>query len=102
MIWTKWVAARATTDQMASDGKQLEQLVAFVEQILLPPNFAVTTNRHVYNEDGVQIAEFDIEIRGKIGSTEFAWLIECRDRPSGGAAPTSWIEQLVGRRQVQF
>src|SRR5258708_4022132 len=60
-----------------SDGKQLEELVACVEQMLFAPGLNVTTNRRVYNPDGVQIAEFDIEIRGKVGSTDFAWLIEC-------------------------
>ena len=49
-------------------------------------------------EDGTSIAEFDIEIRGKVGSTNFFWLIECRDRPGDGPAPSAWIEQLVGRR----
>lgn len=83
---------------MASDGKQLEALVAFVEKTLLPEGFKVTTNERIFNDEGIQIAEFDIEIRGKVGSTEIAWLIECRDRPTSGPAPGSWIEQLVGRR----
>lgn len=83
---------------MASDGKQLEGLVSFVEKTLLPQGFEVKTNERVYNDEGIQIAEFDIEIRGKVGSTSIAWLIECRDRPSQGPAPGSWIEQLVGRR----
>lgn len=84
---------------MTSDGKQLEGLVSFVEETLIPKGFTVETNSKVFNEDGVQIAEFDIEVRGKVGTTEIAWLIECRDRPSQGAAPGSWIEQLVGRRK---
>lgn len=83
---------------MKRDGKQLESLVAFVEEHLVPEGFSVSKNDRVYNEDGVQIAEFDIEIKGKVGSTEISWLIECRDRPSSGPAPGSWIEQLVGRR----
>lgn len=83
---------------MSTDGKQLENLVAFVEEKLLPPGFEVRPNARVFNEEGVQIAEFDIEIRGKVGTTTIAWLIECRDRPGHGAAPGSWIEQLVGRR----
>ncbi len=83
---------------MASDGKQLEALVAYVEKTLLPGGFKVTTNERIFNDEGIQIAEFDIEIRGKVGSTEIAWLIECRDRPTSGPAPGSWIEQLVGRR----
>lgn len=83
---------------MASDGKQLETLVAFVEKKLLPAGFVVKANERVYNDEGVQIAEFDIEINGKVGSTSIAWLIECRDRPGYGPAPGAWIEQLVGRR----
>jgi len=83
---------------MRTDGKQLEALVAFVEKTLLPQVFDVKTNNRVFNDEGVQVAEFDIEVRGKVGSTDIAWLIECRDRPAYGAAPGSWIEQLVGRR----
>jgi hypothetical protein len=83
---------------MSNTGKLLEDFVERIEKIMLPQGFDVTRNEHVYNDDGVQIAEFDIEIKGKIGSTEFKWLLECRDRPTDGAAPGSWIEQLVGRR----
>ena len=81
-----------------SDGKQLEALVAFVEEKMLPEGFSVETNQRVYNDEGIQIAEFDVEVRGRLGTTELAWLIECRDRPGSGPAPGSWIEQLVGRR----
>jgi hypothetical protein len=83
---------------MPGDGKQLEALVAFVEKTLLPQGFDVKTNERIYNDDGAQIAELDVEIRGKVGSTTIEWLIECRDRPGQGPAPGSWIEQLVGRR----
>lgn len=83
---------------MPADGKQLEGLVAFVEQTMLPAGFKVETNQKIFNDDGVQIAEFDVKIRGKVGTTEIAWLIECRDRPAAGPAPGSWIEQLFGRR----
>jgi len=83
---------------MYNDGKQLEGLVALVEELHLPPGFDIKTNQKVHNEEGVQVAEFDIEIRGRLGTTDIAWLIECRDRPGDGPAPGSWIEQLVGRR----
>jgi hypothetical protein len=83
---------------MANDGKQLEQLVAFVEETLLPQGFEVKTNERVLNDEGVQIAEFDVEVRGKVGTMNVAWLIECRDRPGHGPAPGAWIEQLYGRR----
>ena len=82
---------------MDTNGKQLERLVALIEKLYLPEGFEITTNEKVY-DDGVQIAEFDIEIRGRLGTTEVRWLIECRDRPTEGPAPSSWIEQLVGRR----
>jgi hypothetical protein len=72
--------------------------VCEIEKLLLPSGFTVKSNNRVYNQDGVQVAEFDLEIRGTLGSTEIAWLIECRDRPGNGPAPGSWIEQLVGRR----
>lgn len=81
-----------------NDGKQLEGLVAFVERTMLPEGYDVKTNHRIYNEDGIQVAEFDVEIRGRLGTTDIAWLIECRDRPGSGPAPGSWIEQLVGRR----
>lgn len=84
---------------MKRDGKDLEELVAFVEEQLVPTGFKVTTNKKTFREDGVQSAELDVEISGKLGSTEITWLIECRDRPSQGPAPTSWIEQLVGRKE---
>ena len=83
---------------MSNTGKQLESLVKEIEKYLLPDTFKISSNDRIFNDDGVQIAEFDIRISGKVGSTNFNWLIECRDRPSNGAAPGSWIEQLVGRR----
>lgn len=82
---------------MEKDGKALEQLVRNIETRLLPEGFTVECNERVY-EDGVQIAEFDIVIAGPLGSTTIKWLLECRDRPSDGPAPGSWIEQLVARR----
>jgi hypothetical protein len=80
---------------MTSDGKQLEGLVSFVEKTLLPQGFNVKTNERVYNDEGIQIAEFDIEARGKVGSTDFAWLIECRDRPSKVLHPDHGSSNLL-------
>lgn len=77
---------------------KLESLVSMIEQSLIPYGFQIIANRLVYDDDGNQLAEFDLEVRGKIGTATIAWLIECRDRPASGTAPGSWIEQLVGRR----
>ncbi len=74
-------------------------MVALIEGWLVPGGFSVETRRPVYNDRGHQVAELDIVITGRIGTSSYRALIECRDRPSEGPAPVSWIEQLVGRRQ---
>jgi len=79
-------------------GTDLEQLIKEIERHLLPEDFNVELNERVFNDDGVQIAEFDIVITGRLGSSSIRWLIECRNRPSHGPAPGAWIEQLVGRK----
>jgi len=83
---------------MRNSGRQLEQLIKDIEQHLLPERFNVELNDRVFNEDGIQIAEFDIVITGRLGSSSVKWLIECRDRPSDGPAPGAWVEQLLGRK----
>src|SRR6266481_5910607 len=90
------MAARA-----GGDGKELEDLVATIERLLVPQGFTVEKNEREYDDAGVPVGEFDITIRGNVGSAPIAILIECRNRPSEGPAPTSWIQQLVGRR-LQF
>lgn len=82
-------------------GKKLEHLAREIERRLLPKGFEVLANEKVFNDSGVQIAEFDIIVKGNLGSTSFKWLIECRDRPSKRrSAPGAWIEQLVGRKYL--
>jgi hypothetical protein len=41
---------------------------------MLPEGFEVRNNRLVYDDDRNQLAEFAVELRGKVGSTNFAWL----------------------------
>lgn len=81
-----------------NDGTGLENLVALLERAFLPIGFTVEQRKPVFNESKVQIAELDILVKGNVGSVEYKMLVECRDRPSEGAAPAAWIEQLVGRR----
>lgn len=81
-----------------NDGILLERLVKLIEGMLLPQGFEVESRKLIYNEKGLQIAELDIVITGRLGSASISWLIECRDRPSEGPAPISWIEQLTARR----
>jgi len=81
-----------------NDGKSLELLTKLIESLLLPKGFEVETRKRIFNDLGIQIAEFDIVIKNKADSEPFYGLIECRDRPSRGAAPGEWIEQLYGRK----
>lgn len=81
-----------------NDGKQLEQIATLIEGARLPPGFKIERNERSYDDDGNQKAELDILITGKVGTTEVRRMIECRDRPSKGAAPREWIQQLMGRR----
>jgi hypothetical protein len=83
----------------ANDGSKLENLVALIEGLSLPTGFNMEQRKPVRDDEGKQIAELDIFITGRIGSVESRTLIECRDRPSEGRAPSSWIEQLFGRRK---
>jgi len=69
-----------------------------IEGAGLPDNCKIETRRPVRNDDGIQIAEMDIVIATLVGTLTSTTLIECRDRPSEGSAPASWIEQLAGRR----
>jgi hypothetical protein len=80
------------------DGKKLEELVAEIEKIVASAGKTVEVNKRFYDDQGVQVAEFDIFITFPSDIGDHKWLIECRDRPSQGAAPGSWIEQLIGRK----
>jgi Restriction endonuclease len=82
-----------------NDGTGVECLVQLIESSQLPKGFTVEMRRQVFDDDGTLVAELDILISGKVGTKTHKFLIECRDRPSEGAAPRSWIEQLIGRRQ---
>lgn len=84
---------------MDKTGKELEDLIAGIEAQMLPQGFKVEPRQRVADDAGEQIAELDIVISGALGSSTVNWLLECRDRRSEGAAPASWIEQLVGRRE---
>ncbi len=85
---------------MRNDGRALEELVEYVEKTLANEGFQVDVNRKLHNDEGIQIAEFDVTVRGRFGSTEISWLLECRDRPSSGKAPGEWIYALSGKREV--
>ena len=84
----------------SSDGRALENLVRTVEEFFLPKGCKVEVRKLVYGDEGAQLAELDILVTGRLGTTDIRWLIECRDRPSDGRAPVAWVEQLYGRKQA--
>ena len=90
----KWPMAKKK-----KDGKQLENVVTYIESLRLPPDWTITPRVLSSTATGRPGAELDIMVEGKVGTIDIKWLIECRDRPSEGPAPASWIEQLIGRRQ---
>lgn len=51
-------------------GKILESFIEQIEKILLPHDIKISSNDKIFNDEGIQIAKFDIEIEGKIGSTQ--------------------------------
>ncbi|QEN47125.1 hypothetical protein [Pseudomonas protegens] len=81
-----------------TDGKQLENVVAYIESLRLPRDWTITPRVLSRTDTGKPEAELDILVEGKVDMIDFKWLIECRDRPSAGPAPAAWIEQLIGRR----
>lgn len=85
---------------MRNNGRALEELVEYVEKTLATEGFQVEVNRKLHNDEGVQIAEFDVTVKGQFGSTGISWLIECRDRPNSGKAPGDWILALANKRDV--
>lgn len=83
-----------------NDGKSLEELVSDIERFAAGSGRGVEIRRKLYNENGVQLAEFDIIVSVGEGDHKVEWLIECRNRPSHGAAEGGWIEQLYGRKHL--
>jgi len=73
--------------QKKKDGKQLENVVTYIESLRLPPDWTITPRMLSSTAKGRPGAELDIMVEGKVGTIDFKWLIECRDRPSEGPAP---------------
>ena len=47
----------------------------------MPNGFEIEARERVLDDARRQIAEFDVVTRGNVGSTDFTWLIECRQKP---------------------
>lgn len=83
---------------MRKTGKWLERLMHSLERGLISDlKASVTSNVLKYGKNS-QIAEFDLVIRGTLGSNPVSVLVECRDRKR--KADSQWIELLIGRKLV--
>ena len=88
------------TFNVVNNGKKLERFVAATEEMASGDQVIVEVNRKEYFDSGIQRIEYDIYIENHSAMPPRKVLIECRDRPSVGAADGAWIEQIVGRKLI--
>src|SRR5205809_423690 len=82
---------------MARKGRFLEILVAQLEGLLAPEGIVVTSPE-VFRQNGKIIAEIDVTLRGKFGSSEIFVGLECRARPGDGPQGVPWIRDIKGKK----
>jgi len=78
-------------------GKDLELLVALLEEHLGPLGIEVKSPDYIPDKDTSQLREVDISLRSQIGSSNILVIVECRDRK--GDEDVTWIEQLSKKRE---
>ncbi len=79
-------------DQQPRRGRELEKLVALLEQVL-GPAARIQSPAHIPDLDTGELREVDVSIRMRVGSTEVLIIGECRDRKA--VQDATWIEQLA-------
>jgi len=79
-----------------AESKQVELLVARIEEAATPRGAVVTSPDRIRDATSGQIREVDATIRFKIGTVPVLILIECRKR--GRAQDVRWIEELATKR----
>lgn len=81
---------------MARKGRDLEKLVALIEQGLGNQDIQITSPDWILDISTGKKREVDVSIRGKLGSFNFLIIIECRKRK--GLSDVTWIEQIATKR----
>jgi hypothetical protein len=79
------------------NGVLLEMLVEFFQK-LVSNKGTVISRRKTFRENGRVIAEVDVLLEGRFGSSEMSVAIECRDRKEPQGA--DWIQQIIGKRDT--
>jgi hypothetical protein len=74
----------------------LLELLAELFQSLLAGEGTTVSRRHVFRRGPNDIAEVDILLSGRFGSSDMKVAVECRDRqePQG----KEWVQQILGKR----
>jgi hypothetical protein len=78
--------------RMARKGRELEELVALIEGVMVPHGATVKSPDFVDDRVTGHRREVDVSVRMKVGSTEILIVLECRDRD---VEDVTWIEQLA-------
>ena len=78
---------------MARKGRDLELLVARIEEVLVPQGAVVKSPDYIVDRVTGDRREVDVSIRMQVGSVPVLIVIECRDRED--VEDVTWIEQLA-------
>lgn len=78
---------------MPRKGRELELLVARIEEVLVPQGAVVKSPDYIVDRATGDRREVDVSIRMQVGSIPVLIVIECRDRDD--VEDVTWIEQLV-------
>jgi len=82
---------------MVRKGRDLEILVALLEDSLGPSGIEINSPDYIPDKDTGENREVDVSLRGKIGSFEVLAIIECRKRKE--IPDVRWIEEVDGKRK---
>ncbi len=82
---------------MTRKGRDLEKLVALLEQNLGPQGIQITSPDYIRGKNSNSNREVDISLRSQFGSSDILVIFECRDRK--GTEDVTWIEQLATKRK---
>ncbi|MFZ1265714.1 MAG: hypothetical protein WAU95_04560, partial [Anaerolineae bacterium] len=84
------------TKRTISQWREFEKLVALLESHLVPQGAAIRSPDHIPDRITGEPREVDISVRYQVGSVPILITIECRKRAA--TQDTTWIEQLVQKR----
>ncbi len=81
---------------MAREGRELELLIAHLEECLSKSEIKITSPDRIEDKITGEKREVDVSLRATVGSHDVLIILECRDRKNIG--DSTWIEQLATKR----